>query len=70
MTTHMTVAGLITLLGRFDPELLVILVCDPEGNDFSPVGAHQVGGYVPNSFGSGDFYPSGVGERCLVLWPK
>lgn len=81
----MTVKELIELLQQEDPDRLVILSEDPEGNSFSPLDDVVTGAYVEDTWGNGEFglekltkqdRDAGYGEsdivdgaRALCLWP-
>lgn len=49
----MKIKDLIKELQKFDPELDVIIQCDPEGNNFHPLYEVNVGGFAD-------------GERCCT----
>ncbi len=50
----LTVEGLITILGRFDPERIVIMSKDAEGNGFSPLSEITMAAYIPVSSWGGE----------------
>lgn len=50
----MKVKELIELLSELNPKLEVIMAKDGEGNGYSPVDAHDVGQYIPESTWSGE----------------
>jgi hypothetical protein len=77
----MKVSKLIEYLKTLDPDAIVILSKDAEGNGFSPItGDHSEGIYVPDTNWSGEFYCNDdIAEeddidtegavRAVVLWP-
>jgi len=52
----MTVKKLIKLLQEEDPNRIVILQKDGEGNGYSPLSDFMTGSYVPDSTWSGEIY--------------
>ncbi len=79
----MTVAELITELQKTDPNRIVVLQKDAEGNGYSPLaGADCSALYVADSTWSGEVYdeepedpdadedrPDETAKKCVVLWP-
>lgn len=74
----MTVRELIEALQAIDPDMLVVLQKDPEGNGYSPLAGAEPAYYVADSTWSGEVYgqtdidsgdaPDG-GQTALILWP-
>ena len=64
----MKVKELIELLQKEDPERLVVMSKDGEGNCFSPFANQSTGAYEANNTWSGEVHPDD-GKPCLVLWP-
>lgn len=80
-----TVADLIGTLQQLEPDALVVLSKDGEGNAFSPLASYGVGSYIPDSTWSGEFhstpkpgddpedYPDYSDDpdavKAVVLWP-
>lgn len=52
----MLVKDVIEMLQKCEPNALVVLAKDGEGNSFSPLDATQVGWYVAESEWDGSFY--------------
>ncbi len=71
---QVTVKDLIQALQHQNPESLVILSSDAEGNKFSPCCVDfGIGTYLPDSPYSGDFYDQSEnieGALAVVLYPK
>lgn len=64
----MNVADVITLLEKLDPNAVVVLSSDGEGNSFSPVaGSVAKYFYVPEYSGSGTLYELEEGETVEEL---
>lgn len=73
--SRMTVGELIEKLSAFNPDRLVILSGDAEGNAYSPLDGISVGYYEADSTWSGEWYGA-EDEECpedippaIVLWP-
>ena len=74
----MKVRELIEELQAVDPDMLVVLQEDAEGNGYSPLAGAEPAYYVATSTWSGDVYgqedidsgeaPDG-GQTALILWP-
>jgi len=67
-----TVKELIELLQKEDPERLVILSKDAEGNSYSPLTNFVQTAYVPETTWFGELDESGTnpeGQSCLVFYP-
>lgn len=70
----MTVRELLSWLKDLDPDTLVILSIDEEGNAYSPVGGWGSGKYAATTVYSGDVYndddtaPESA-KPCYVLYP-
>lgn len=56
MKPQMTVKRLIEELQKYDPETVVVMSSDAEGNGYSPLAGIYTGEYVPNSTWSGEIY--------------
>jgi hypothetical protein len=70
----MKVKELIKLLKKEDPERLVVLSKDAEGNGFSPLDELETRGYIAECTWCGetvdeDRYIGEDCEPCLILWP-
>lgn len=71
----MTVRELIELLSTLEPERVVILSSDREGNSYSPLDAYSEDYYVAETTYSGEVYPtleeadSDDAVPCVVLAP-
>lgn len=65
----MTVRELIAQLQEEDPDRVVILQSDPEGNSFSPLREVWVGGYRAETPRRGEMGPPSDGVPALVLVP-
>jgi hypothetical protein len=77
----MTVKQLIARLSKFDPNRIVVMSKDGEGNGFSPLETMQEGIYRPESTWSGESFPEGATEDdygytkqkgdkpSVTLWP-
>jgi hypothetical protein len=71
------VKELMQLLSTLNPEHLVILSKDAEGNCFSPLADHGIGQYTPETTWSGEWRHEGDDEdgcspdetNCVTLWP-
>jgi hypothetical protein len=71
----MTVKALITKLQAEDPNRIVIMSSDSEGNRYSPLSSVNPFRYLPDSTWSGEIYneddeelPTGT-KAALVLYP-
>jgi hypothetical protein len=74
----MTVRELIAALQGVDPDMMVVLQEDAEGNGYSPLAGAEPAYYVAESTWSGTAYgqedidggdaPEG-GQTALILWP-
>jgi hypothetical protein len=74
----MTVRELIEALQAVDPDMLVVLQEDAEGNGYSPLAGAEPALYVARSTWSGEVYsqndleeygqPEG-GQTAMILWP-
>ncbi len=71
----MTVKQLIKRLSTLEPNALVILQCDSEGNGYSPLVDAEACTYRPDSTWSGqtvdgeDYEPEPNDCKAVVLWP-
>ncbi|KKK62240.1 hypothetical protein LCGC14_3006330 [marine sediment metagenome] len=77
----MTVAELIKRLQEMEPESLVVMATDEEGNGFAPLGEIELGAYEDGEIklaeltdelrkqGYGEEDVSVDGVRAVVLWP-
>jgi hypothetical protein len=78
----LTVGELKAVLESLNPEMLVVLSSDVEGNGYSPLDAYGLGDYCPESTWSGEFYTNddpGLDldvfeedtncRRAVALWP-
>jgi len=73
------VKDLIVELQKHDPEIVVVMSKDGEGNDFSPLSDLSPGFYEAESTWSGEYIAEEYMEeygyskddlpRCLVAWP-
>jgi len=72
---NMTVAELIEKLENLDPDTLVILSSDSEGNSHSPLADADPSHYIPERFGLVEcIHPDDLpdypeAEPCICLWP-
>lgn len=74
----LTVRKLIEDLQKLNPDQLVVLAKDGEGNDYSPLDSYSTGHYEAHSTWSGDVYgeedvangdaPDDLPE-VVILWP-
>ena len=77
----MLVKDLIEVLENMDPDLLVIIARDPEGNGYAPMGDYSVGVFDSKNdeFAEDDIDEDWsededdesitIGKSCVVLWP-
>lgn len=81
----MKIKDLIELLKGFDPDTIVVMSQDEEGNGYSPLANISTGNYSANNSWSGEvglpeltdkLRDEGYGEEdivngvpCIVLWP-
>jgi hypothetical protein len=77
----MTVKELQEILSSLDPDTVVVLSADSEGNNYSPLSSHSEGVYQAQTTWMGDFYfndelgdddyfqPEGETVNAIVLWP-
>lgn len=63
----MKVKQLIKKLQKHDPEKIVIMSKDSEGNYFSPLADMSKENYIPETTWAGEL--GSGGEPALVLWP-
>jgi hypothetical protein len=60
------VRDLIEILETADPNSIVILACDAEGNGYSPVvEEYSTGVYIPDTTWSGEFYSAPDESACF-----
>jgi len=68
----MKVKDLVKKLQKEDPDLLVVVARDEEGNGFSPLHEFTLEKYVADSKYSGEIGDAGDGQKgckAVVLWP-
>ena len=79
----MKVSKLIKKLSQLDPNAIVVMSSDGEGNQFSPLADLDVGKYIPETTWSGhvpapedladeEYYEREEVENmqdCVILWP-
>ncbi len=67
----MTVGELLIELTRIDPEVLVVLQKDAEGNGYSPLSGIDVAHYEAECSWSGEVTdePTDTSVGCVVFWP-
>lgn len=63
----MTVQGLIEVLRSYDPEALVVMARDAEGNSYSPLSAHAVMSYDAETPCSGEVYLENLSDNDRAL---
>jgi len=73
--SYLTVRELIELLQEQDPESIVVMSKDAEGNDFRPVASempHSTGFFTPERkdlIWTGEFSEEEGEFSCVTLWP-
>lgn len=73
----MRVAKLIEILNTYDPNAIVVMSKDAEGNGYSPFCSDDYGVYISETTWSGDFIPDEdveeeqwkQGRRAVCLFP-
>jgi hypothetical protein len=66
----MTVRELITKLKKLDPNSLVVVAADAEGNGYRPLWLVEEGFYNRTTPGRIYTEPDGGTSACIVLWPE
>ena len=66
----MKVKELIEHLEKCDPEAMVVMSKDSEGNGFSPLYENSTGRYEAESTWSGEYHDDREDlPKCVCLWP-
>jgi hypothetical protein len=65
----MKVKELVAMLAKTDPESLVILSKDEEGNGYLPVSNIEEARFTRKWGNEGEIAYNGSGEKAVVIWP-